>query len=481
MILEPEDPRQMEFVCRADIVQEEPLVQVVSDVVSELDLGRLYERYREGGRPFFDPAMQLKVLFFAYCDGVRSSRAIAKHTRFDIRYRYFCGSLRPDFRTINRFRKDNLDLLGDYFAQIVLMCRERGLVDSSLVALDGTKIRASASGRKSRRRSQRHGLSAVFRKRLSEDAAAEDDSETVAVGDTPEENDGRGLEVSDPDARYMKTSEKSLRLSYNSQVVVDRNQFIVAQDVTNCADDKVQLQPMLEQSKQVLGHPPARAVVDAGYYSGENLSYGVKEGIDLYIPPARTGRVPDERFHRYEFEYESSTDRYRCPAGQYLTFRGSRRRDGKTIRLYAGGAATCGCCQFRQQCTTGRYRRLDVSSHHLHERAMQRKMASEQGRQVSACRKHMVEAVFGNMKFNLGFARFQLRTIPKVAGEFALMCIAHNLKKILTHGFVRPKKALSAAHSTINGLCMALLLILSLLEPINRPDNGKDPLLASIT
>ena len=104
---------------------------------------------------------------------------------------------------------------------------------------------------------------------------------------------------------------------------------------------------------------------------------------------------------------------------------------------------------------------------------MQRKMASEQGRQVSACRKHMVEAVFGNMKFNLGFVRFQLRTIPKVAGEFALMCIAHNLKKILTHGFVGPKKALSAAHFVINGFCVALLLVLGLLEPINRPDNGR--------
>lgn len=112
---------------------------------------------------------------------------------------------------------------------------------------------------------------------------------------------------------------------------------------------------------------------------------------------------------------------------------------------------------------------------------MQRKMANEQGRQVSACRKHMVEAVFGNMKFNLGFVRFQLRTLSKVAGEFALMCIAHNLKKMLTHGFVGPKKALSTAHSAISGLCLALLLVLGLLETINRPDNGQAPLLTSLT
>ena len=81
-------------------------------------------------------------------EGVRSSWESAKRIKYDIRYQYFAGDLRPDFRTINRFRQENLDLLGIYFARIVAMCEESGLVDVSVLAIDGTKIRTSSSGRR---------------------------------------------------------------------------------------------------------------------------------------------------------------------------------------------------------------------------------------------------------------------------------------------------------------------------------------------
>lgn len=149
MIKRPEDPQQMFFVSRAELVAEEPLVRIVGQVVNRLDLEVLYGRYSEGGRLFCDPATMLKLLFFAYREGVRSSREIAKRIKYDIRYQYFAGDLRPDFRTINRFRRENLDLLGIYFARIVAMCEESGQVDVSVLVRhrrNGTKIRASSSG-----------------------------------------------------------------------------------------------------------------------------------------------------------------------------------------------------------------------------------------------------------------------------------------------------------------------------------------------
>ena len=89
MILKPEDSYQIEFGCRSDLVSEEPLVKAVDDVVNHLDLEELYSRYSESGRSFYDPSMLLKVLFFGYCDGVRSSRSLHKHICYDISYRYF--------------------------------------------------------------------------------------------------------------------------------------------------------------------------------------------------------------------------------------------------------------------------------------------------------------------------------------------------------------------------------------------------------
>lgn len=429
MILKPEDPYQMEFGCRSDFVLEEPLVTAIDKVVNGLDLVELYSRYSESGRSFYDPSMLLKVLFFGYCDGSRSSRELHKHICYDIRYRYFCGTLRPNFRTINRFRKDNLDLLGDYFAEIVLLCHKTGLLDTSLLSLDGTKIRASANGRK--RSCAR--LSKRFQRQLQNDISIEENSDESDDNQSSSDSSNKEQKVTDPDARYMKTSEGGKRLSYNSQIVVDRNQLIVAADVSNNADDSVQFRSMIEQSKDNLPGEIDKVVADGGYYSGNNLKYADSEGIDLYLPVTKTGRVPDDRFHRDAFVYDARTNSYRCPEGRRLHYRRSRKRKGIGSRIYSGSAASCGRCKFRSQCTKRRVRELQISENYDYERKMTAKLRTTQGRSVYNQRKCLVEPVFGNMKFNSGFVRYGLRTLNKVRGEFLLICIAHNLKKLAVH------------------------------------------------
>jgi transposase len=433
MILKPEDPDQIEFGCRSDLVSEEPLVKAVDKVVKFLDLVELYNRYSESGRSFYDPSMLLKVLFFGYCDGVRSSRELHKHICYDIRYRYFCGSHRPDFRTINRFRKNNLDLLGDYFAEIVLLCHKTGLLDTSLLSLDGTKIRASASGRGKSRKRSRDRLSKSFHSQLEQDVCAEESANDSDDDQSSSDSTNQVQEVADPDARYMKTSEGGKRLSYNSQIVVDRNQIIVAADVSNNADDSVQFRSMIEQSKDNIPVAIDKVAADGGYYSGNNLKYADSEGFDLYLPVTKTGRVPDDRFHRDAFVYDGKTDSYRCPENQRLHYRRSRKRKGISSRIYSGSASGCGRCKLRSHCTRKRVRELQISENLNYERKMTAKLDTEQGRFVYSQRKCLVEPVFGNMKFNLGFVRYGLRTLNKVRGEFLLICIAHNLKKLAVH------------------------------------------------
>lgn len=430
MILKPEDPYQIEFGCRSDFVSDEPLVKVINQVVSNLRLEELYGRYSESGRSFYDPSMLLKVLFFGYCDGVRSSRELHKHICYDIRYRYFCGTLRPDFRTINRFRKDNLDLLSNYFAEIVLLCHKTGLLDTSLLSLDGTKIRASASGRgKSRKRSCAR-LSKRFQMQLQNDINLEENRDDSDDDQSSKDLSNKEQEIADPDARYMKTSEGGKRLSYNSQIVVDRNQIIVAADVSNNADDSVQFRSMIEQSQDNLPGKIGKVAADGGYYSGNNLRYADSEGIDLYLPVTKTGRVPDDRFHRDAFVYDDKTDSYQCPEGKRLHYRRSRKRRGITSRIYGGSATSCGCCKSRSHCTMKRVRELQISENYDYERKMSAKLRTNEGQFVYRQRKCLVEPVFGNIKFNLGFVRCGLRTLNKVCGEFLLICIAHNLKKL---------------------------------------------------
>ncbi|MFH2049924.1 MAG: IS1182 family transposase [bacterium] len=457
MILTPEDPNQVEFSCRSELVWDEPLVQTISSVVNNLDLEELYSRYSESGRSFYDPSMLLKVLFFGYCDGVRSSRSLYKHICYDIRYRYFCGSLRPDFRTLNRFRKDNLDLLSVYFAEIVLLCHQTGLLDTSLLCLDGTKLRASANGRGKNKKYFRDRLSKCFRSRLKDDIKAEESG--YESSDTSDE----ASQVSDPDARYMKTSEGGKRLSYNSQIMVDRNQIIVAADVSNNADDSIQFRGMVEKCRDILPVKINKIAADGGYYSGKNLKYAATEGFDLYLPVARNGLVPDRRYHRDAFEHDKKRDRFLCPEGHYLHHQTIRIRNGITNNIYSGTAVTCGRCPSRAKCTKRRVRQLQISEHWLYERQMTAKLKTEHGRFIYGQRKHLVEPVFGNIKFNFGFVRYALRTIRKVRGEFILFCIAHNLKKMAKY----LNGSLGAIFSKSESLWAYLLCLLRILESMS--------------
>jgi len=111
-----------------EFLPEGHLARVINDIVDALDLRELYDRYSDLGCSAFHPQMMLKVLFYGYATGERGSRVISHRLRSDVGYMYLSGLQQPDFRTINRFRKDNIDLLKGLFVQVVRLCREMGMV-----------------------------------------------------------------------------------------------------------------------------------------------------------------------------------------------------------------------------------------------------------------------------------------------------------------------------------------------------------------
>ena len=421
MIYRREDVGQLEFSCPHDEVAEERLVLTIDGFVEHLDLGFLRARYSEAGTGFYDPGMMLKVWFFAYCDGSWHCREVAKRVRYDVRYRYFVGSHRPDFRTLNRFRKAHLDLLPDYFAQLVSYCERLGLIDSSVVALDGTKLRANASGRRRAKDSLRQEIN----RRLAHDVQADDLEGEVEVGDGAVAEEA--VSATDPAARLMKTGEGTVRLCYNAQVVVDNQQLIVAAAVSNEADDRSLLSPLLEQAESQLSAELGAIVADGGYYSGRNMKYAQERGLDVYIPKGLNERGV---FGQEQFAYDQANDRYRCPNGQRLKRGRQRERNGVAKTTYLGSVKQCRGCPLKSACTKDRYRRLEVAETHVYEQTLAAKLATPQGQAIYARRRELVEPVFGNLKFNFGFTRFSLRGLAQVRGEFLLLCIAHNLKKL---------------------------------------------------
>lgn len=449
MIYRREDVRQLGFSCAQDEVSEEALVLTIDGFVESLDLSELSGRYSEAGTGYYDPGMLLKVWFFAYCDRSWHCRQVAERVRYDVRYRYFVGTHRPDFRTLNRFRKDHLDLLGGYFAALVSHCEQLGLIDSSIVALDGTKLRANASGRKRSPSSLRQEIN----RRLAHDVQADDpaEGEAGAASAAPTDAPAAGVSATDPQARLMKTAEGTIRLCYNAQAVVDNHQMIVAADVGTDADDKSSFAPLLAQAQDNVRSALGAITADGGYYSGRNIKYAQERKLDIYLPK---GKANHKVYGLESFVYDSANDRYRCPQGLWLPRGAQRQRRGLLTTSYQSSRNQCRDCPLKTNCTHDRYRRLEVPETWISERALAAKLATPDGRALYARRRELVEPVFGHLKFNLGFIRFSLRGLAQVRGEFFLLCIAHNLKKLARRNS-RPSR-LSALYVLIELLTVGL-------------------------
>lgn len=298
-----------------DVLGEDHLVWTVLDVVSQLDLAPAYARYRGdpelGGRPAFDPAMMVALLFYAYCEGKRSSREIEQACRRDWAYRAICGNLEPDHATIARFRVLLDDLLASLFAQVLGICGRLGLIRVGVVAVDGTKMEAAASKGANRTLEGLRALEGEAQAMLAEAAAADQADHQVPGGISPErrtlhrserlerikaakekveadlarlENHpkhrasgenasatrGRRLpgpepsgtqpsgkaqpgagpqgNVTDPDSRLMKTQEGFVQ-GYNAQAVATEDQVVLAAEISQNPGDVALLEPMLQAAE----------------------------------------------------------------------------------------------------------------------------------------------------------------------------------------------------------------------------------------
>lgn len=415
-------------------VKKDSLARFLSEAVDGMDArGRLdafYAPYRVDGwgAPAFHPVMMLKVLLYAYTNGVTSSRRIEAMLEVDIAFRYLAANNQPDFRTINGFRTTHLDALLGVFVDVLELCRDAGMVKLGRVALDGHRVAGDASLSENRKRerleqqvqelldeavlidaweNQQHGPDARGdelpsalknpRKRAEhlqraldelqkrEAALRKEQEERIALREKEEQEAGRkkrgrkpkpAAEVklpedarvnrTDPESRVMKGRNGRYLQGYNGQAMVDcESQVIVAQQLTNEAADVNLLAPMLERCEAQAGARPEQALVDAGYWSEENGALDGQGGTDLLIATVHWEQEkPDQH----------------------------PRRD-----------------------------------------LMEAKLESEEGKAAYAQRGSTVEPVFGQMVMR-GLERFRLRGKKKAGLEWSLWCTTHNLLKLWRHG-----------------------------------------------
>ncbi len=442
-----------------DYVGPENPVRFIEFFVDGLDLaaagfGRVLPK--ETGRPGYAPADLLKLYVYGYLNRIRSSRRLEAETHRNIEVIWLLRHLKPDFKTIADFRRDNRSAFRPVFRQFVLLCRQLDLFGRELLAVDGTRIKAVNN---KDRNFTRASLAEFIR---LADAKLDDYLQRLDTSDAAEQTAGGSrvknlaakiaavrerrtrcqemlaeldrtgedqISLTDPDSRAM-AAHTHVAVGYNVQVAVDtKHKLIVEQQVTNQVLDMGLLTETAEPAKEILGVEQIAVVADRGYFKIEDIEACEKAGMEPYVPrPQRGPSVRAGLFRKDEFAYDPETDTVICPGGQRLQpYSSSLLRGLKKIN-YVNKQA-CRDCPLRSRCTNNSFRSLSRMENEAVLDRMQARLALRP--QVLAQRREAVEHPFGSIKQWMNQGAFLMRGLEKVRGEFSLTALAYNLRRVL--------------------------------------------------
>jgi transposase len=473
------DRSQSSFLpeCIDDYVDEDNPVRAVDAFVDMLDLAALGfgVEPEATGRPGYHPATMLKLFVYGYLNQVQSSRKLERECGRNLELIWLMGRLAPDFKTIADFRRDNGAAIRKVCRQFIALCRDIDLLDTSLVAIDGSKFKAVNAKAKSYTREK-------LRRRLGEIDVAIDRymaeldradevltktgmqpvearlsrvikklahyrKEANALGAIKQRMDATGetqVSLTDPDCRAMATTSKQPRVvGYNVQSVVEtKHHLIVAHEVTNHGYDRDALSMMAVAAKDVMASDKIEAIADKGYYSGEEIVAAEKAGIAVTVSKPNTSNAGAAgRFDKADFVYDSDRDAYRCPAGEWLTYHFTSELDGKLMRSY--WTTACENCAIKHRCTTGKERRVRRWEHEAILERVQKRLDDDPGK--IPLRSKTVEHPFGTIKAWMGATHFKMKTMKHVATEMALHVLAYNMMRVIAilgvPGLIKAMKA----------------------------------------
>jgi transposase len=444
--------------CLDDYVGPDCAARFIDAFVEGLDFGALgfqHAQPAKTGRPAYHPADLLKLYLYGYLNRIRSSRRLEAEAKRNLELIWLMRGLQPDFKTIADFRKDNRKAFKPVFKQFNLLCRKLDLFGAELVAVDGTKFKASNNSRRHYTPEQLQELIERIERRIDDYLRGLDgqDAQSQGVPANPQaqqlqakvallkerkgnydqllgelgQNQHQEVCLTDAQAGKMKGPHGHV-IGYNVQVAVDGKQgLIVAEEVVQAKNDLQQLAALAIAAKEQLGVEKLQAVADKGYHSADELERCEQAAVETFVP-TDPRKNPGALFPKEKFRYESASDCYRCPAGQVLTRQGQDRNHGKERFLYFNRAA-CRNCTLRAQCTKRQWRVIARRNNEaVVERAAERASARAD---IIARRKEIVEHVFGTLR-NWGHDTFLLRGLEKVRAEFSLSALVYNLRRVLS-------------------------------------------------
>jgi transposase len=445
-----------------DYISEDNPVRFLDEYVAHLDLQRLGFPHvvpETRGRPPYHPGDLLRLYLYGYLFAIRSSRALEREANRNLEVIWLLKRLAPDFKTIADFRKTNGKSIRNLCRDFTQFCKREGLYGGELIALDGSKFKASnARDRNFSRAKLKDRQKELdekidrYLKELDENdekesgfpkKSAEELQEIIGhlknrkkdlkrIDKQMNETGVSQVSLTDPDSRSMPVGRgHHTEVAYNVQMTVDsKHKLILDHEVTNDVTDQGHLEDMSLRAKKILGVKKFDMLTDMGYYDGQEVASCLEEGITPWISrPKTSSNRKKGLFTKNDFHYIRRSDCYICPAGKRLTFSFQGHERGRDIRYYA--TSECSRCLKRSVCTQKKSggRRITRLAEEWVLDDMERRIRLHPEKLKR--RKEIAEHPFGTMKRTMNQGYFLTRGLEKVKAEMSLTVTAYNMKRVL--------------------------------------------------
>lgn len=455
------DRLQANVECFEDYIETDSEVRVIDKIIDTLDIESLGFKIGNNdisGRPMFSPKDMLKLFVYGYFNGIKSSRKLAKQAIINREIIWLINGIHPKYRVIADFRKDNVDALTKVFNSFVDFCIELGLYGKELIAIDGTKIEASASKRKHYSKNKISKMKELVQTRINEYMHDLEKNDLVDEMETTtfkkekiqqaiktletklneytefekmlEENEINEINLTDQDAKTVKFgAHQGTDVGYNIQAAVDsKNKLIAAFGVTNNSADQGELYNTAIIAMEKFNVKSIELLADKGYFEVSDLKKCEKNNITCYVSkPRYCNSIGDSIYFNDKFIYNPIDNTYTCPEGQILVCK-TKKKDTEQ-RKYANHKA-CGNCTYKEKCTTSKTGRVVTRKTDEDIVDIVNKRTKENKAKYSQ-RQAIVEHVFGTLKRGMNFDYLLLRGFKRVIGEVSIAFFSYNLKRTI--------------------------------------------------
>ncbi len=395
---------------------------------------RLKDSYSETGRPSIDPELLLRILLIGYLYGVTSERKLVEELRMHLAWRWFTGlgfdQEVPHHSTFSKNRHGRFQeskLFEQLFEEIVKRCVEAGLVRGDNLSVDGSFVEANAA--KETRIPREQLAEAAQVKRTVRQYLAEIEEQNPVEEPVHQQEQ---VSTTDPDATYATKGGMPARLGYYDNYLVDNPSCVIVgvqATAARMSQETVAAQNMITRFAQWQGREPQSVAADTTYGNGAFLQWLLERNITPYMRTRDNALRKNSPFYGPErFTYLPASNSYRCPAGEPLNYGGQNARN--RTYAYIGTRKRCGGCAQKAQCTGGEFRYLAI---HMQEPARQRarELAATPAFAHAQRERKKVEALFAELKNQIGLRRLRLRRLKFVREQFFLAAAAQNIKRLV--------------------------------------------------